>query len=740
MENLVKKALKKVIGKDRIELYRSRAEVKKELRNHKKKYISGQLAIAVTEQSPLVSVIILNRDGADKLKILMQSFQACQFYNKYEIVLVDNASKDNSVSYMESLKEHMSITILQNTDNRSFSECNNQGARAAKGDYLLFLNNDTEVTDGWLDALLKVALEKQNVGAVGARLIYPRIPKHEKNATKSYHIQHAGIGFRDKKRDKMYFVQPYNLENGKRIGQSDSACKECACVTAAVLLMKKSVFEEVGGYDERYIYGYEDADICLKAEHAGYHNYYVPECMVFHYEFGTQNADDSNQVKERRRHNMEVFKGKWQAYLEWKVCQDKIQNSYIFTKQKLQIGILLPTEDEAVRDKSVLLAEAISNAMKKKNYVVRLYSYDIKICKYPVELETDVIITFDSKISLSQMADPKNNLIQILWKWGESFETNLDNIMKQITDAGKQTFLDDKRIDICGAMPNNDTRKFWGDYHYANALQKEFEKKGYHVKVLSKEYWYDRSDAKYVIILRGVKEYFPSKVNGKKYIMWNISHPADVSIEEYNMFDYVFFASDIMKNLRGNQIVPSSGVLLQCTDPEVMHSDDVVKKSYELLFVGNSRRVYRRILKDLLPTEYKLTVYGRHWDDFPVQQYVEADYIANEEVGQAYHDAKILLNDHWDDMLEYGIISNRIFDALAVGAFVISDEVPGMKEILGDSVVTYSDREDLKNKIDYYLLHEEERKQKTLLGQRIVLEKHTFANRVEEIIKVMQSL
>ena len=202
-----------------------------------------------------------------------------------------------------------------------------------------------------------------------------------------------------------------------------------------------------------------------------------------------------------------------------------------------------------------------------------------------------------------------------------------------------------------------------------------------------------------------------------------------------NIYNVEYFASGGC-----NQIQPESGVLMQCMDPRVMQYVDKEEKEYELLFVGNSRGVYRQILRDLLPTEHKLTVYGWQWDAFPVKQYVVADHIPNEQVGQAYHDAKILLNDHWDDMKEYGIISNRIFDALAVGAFVISDEVPGLEELFHGAVVTYRDKADLAEKIDYYLEHETERKEKATIGQELVQNQHTFDNRVDKMIQVLQRL
>ena len=190
--------------------------------------------------------------------------------------------------------------------------------------------------------------------------------------------------------------------------------------------------------------------------------------------------------------------------------------------------------------------------------------------------------------------------------------------------------------------------------------------------------------------------------------------------------------------------VPSS-VLMQCTDPEAMlYSEDIViptgNYSPELLFVGNSRGVFRKILRDVLPTDHDLHVYGRHWEKFPeVQEHVIANYIDNDKVAGVYHNARILLNDHWDDMREYGIISNRIFDAMCAGAFVISDDVPGLEEAFGECLVTYTDRKDLSDKIDYYLTHEFERMRIARAGRKRVLNKHTFDDRAEKIAEVIEA-
>ena len=142
-------------------------------------------------QRPLVSIIILNRNGLDKLRILMESFTRCRFYDNYEIIVVDNGSNDDSVKYLESLK--LNIDVIRNESNETFSAANNQAAKVTKGDYLLFLNNDTEVTTGWLDELMKVVKENDNVGAVGAKLVYPKEPNEGSKAGKSWRIQELDL-------------------------------------------------------------------------------------------------------------------------------------------------------------------------------------------------------------------------------------------------------------------------------------------------------------------------------------------------------------------------------------------------------------------------------------------------------------------------------------------------------------------------------------------------------------------
>lgn len=672
----------------------------------------------------------------------------------------------------------------------------NQDAETTESEYLLFVNKDTEITDGWLDELLIAMREADRPGAIGAKLVYPEIPAGMANEEKSYMLQHTGIGFKDVIREKAHFIQPYNMKNGQPDSDLNMELQERIAVSKNAMLIKKTVFDEIGGFDDRYIGEYADVDLCLRLYQAGYKNYYCPKALV--YSDGVEDrVEDIKEKKRRCTHDLMVFKGKWQRYLAKQLFNDKISQSHMFTEQKLTIAFAVSDAKTGTDAEEYYHALFFGAALEALGCKVKILSRTAKKDWYNVGVDTDILVPVCPDYDIEAVYNCKNDLIRILWQQKDNtvclklemeagqdkaadmdcrFDLDYDlydlSCMNEKTPAEKKEYLAEQKayviknhiyedtahgfvqmisgcfdvpvcsdeIDICGAMPDDESKKYWGDQHFAVGMKKEFEKLGYKANVLPRDRWYDQSRAGYVIVLRGKNPYYRPMGDNRKYIMWNISHPDDVTIDEYNSYDYVFFASQKMHDEFASKLHVPSGVAQQCVDDSAMVYEEGHDKQYELLFVGNSRHVFRPILKDLIPTEHKLTVYGRHWEKFPVQDYVVSDYMDNSKVGQAYHDAKILLNDHWDDMRENGIISNRIFDALAVGAFIISDDIPEIHELFGDNVVTYHGREDLKEKIDYYLKHEEERDAKAKAGQKIALNGHTFRDRVAVMVKVIREM
>jgi O-antigen biosynthesis protein len=175
-------------------------------------------------------------------------------------------------------------------------------------------------------------------------------------------------------------------------------------------------------------------------------------------------------------------------------------------------------------------------------------------------------------------------------------------------------------------------------------------------------------------------------------------------------------------------------VLEQATDPDVFFPERDPTHRHDLVFVGNSRKVMRPILADLLPTERDLAVWGGDWDGLIDARHVVGTYLPNAEVRRAYSSAAIVLNDHWEDMRRHGFVSNRLYDAVACGALVISDRLDGVEERFGGAVVTYDGPGELRTIVEHFLAHPEERAARGAAGRELVLAQHTFAHRVDALL------
>ena len=392
--------------------------------------------------------------------------------------------------------------------------------------------------------------------------------------------------------------------------------------------------------------------------------------------------------------------------------------------------ILYPESEKAISKFAAVKSCGIAFHKKNRNKTWYWQPYD---------LLAPAALAFQSAEEKSKPDQAeKDRRLYNLYVYQGKWQSCLTRMFSEEED--KPIVPDSKKIDICAPMPDDENKKFWGDYHYALAMKKELEKHGYQVDVRPYQRWYESTDSAVTIALRGNRPYYPKEEIVQKNIMWNISHPADIPQGEYERFDLVYFASEKLCRKWENELKTKCDVLLQCADPDVMKSTAGEKK-YDLLFIGNSRRVYRQIVQDALTLDYPLTIYGRHWEAFEeAQKCVREPYMPNDQVGQAYRDAKIVLNDHWDDMKETGIVSNRLFDALAAEAFIISDEMPEIAEIFEGTVVTYKDCKDLKEKVDYYMEHPKEAEKLAERGHQLVLEKHTFAKRMDKLVQDLSGL
>lgn len=222
------------------------------------------------------SIIIVNFNGKAFLDACLQSLQAQLSSHTFEIIVVDNASTDGSVEYLSA--EYPKVRVLSQQKNTGFGQANNIGASIARGEYLIFLNSDTEVEPTWLSELIAVAQSDPAIAAVSAR-VYLFASKQEQPQ-----IQNAGI---------LVFKQGYAMDrgtiynNGVSEYENDSAFYDKPMTLAACcgvsMLVTKDAFHRVGGFDRDFFMYYEDVDLSLRLREKGYRCAYAPKAIVWHH-------------------------------------------------------------------------------------------------------------------------------------------------------------------------------------------------------------------------------------------------------------------------------------------------------------------------------------------------------------------------------------------------------------------------------------------------------------------------
>lgn len=254
--------------------------------------------------NPKVSIIIPNKDHIDDLKVCIDSVNKKSTYKNFEIVIVENNSEeDKTFKYYEKLEKQDNIKVVYWKDEFNYSAINNFGAKHCTGDYLVLLNNDTEViAKDWMERMLSYC-QREDVGIVGAKLYYPDDT-----------IQHAGVilGFGGIAGHAAIGQSRYEL------GYMARPCttQDVSCVTAACLMVKKSVFDEVNGLDEDFKVAFNDIDFCMKVRDKGYLIVYNPYCEFYHYESKSRGLEDTDEKVERFNGEIKRFRGKWNKELE----------------------------------------------------------------------------------------------------------------------------------------------------------------------------------------------------------------------------------------------------------------------------------------------------------------------------------------------------------------------------------------------------------------------------------------
>jgi glycosyltransferase involved in cell wall biosynthesis len=254
---------------------------------------------------PRVSILIPTRNAAALVKLCIESLTSRTTYKNYEVLLIDNGSNDSlALSYFKELEAQGLVTVLRDDRPFNFSALNNRAATKASGELLCLLNNDVEVLEpNWLSLMVAHAV-RDEIGAVGAKLLYP-----------NDHVQHAGVlmGIGGGA------CHAHKGLNANSPGYFGRACltNEFSAVTAACLVVRRDRYFEVGGLDEENLaVAFNDTDFCLKLRERGYRNIFEAQAVLVHHESATRGADDLPAKIERFQAELQFLRTKWSKYLE----------------------------------------------------------------------------------------------------------------------------------------------------------------------------------------------------------------------------------------------------------------------------------------------------------------------------------------------------------------------------------------------------------------------------------------
>ena len=251
--------------------------------------------------TPLVSIIIPNKDHIKDLTRCIDSIKAHSTYDNYEIVVVENNSTSEIIfKYYEYLETFDNVHVVRYPEQFNYAAINNFGAKYANGEYLLLLNNDTEViTPEWIEEMLAYA-QRQDVGVVGAKLYY------EDNT-----IQHAGIvvglGAHRAAGHIHYGVPAASKGYMGKLHYTQNV----SAVTGACLMVKKSIYDAVGGLDEKFAVAFNDVDFCLRLRDKGYLNIFTPDAELYHYESKSRGLENTTTKRKRFDGEVKLFRERW---------------------------------------------------------------------------------------------------------------------------------------------------------------------------------------------------------------------------------------------------------------------------------------------------------------------------------------------------------------------------------------------------------------------------------------------
>ncbi|NSX53184.1 glycosyltransferase family protein [Parasulfitobacter algicola] len=306
-----------------------------------------------------------------------------------------------------------------------------------------------------------------------------------------------------------------------------------------------------------------------------------------------------------------------------------------------------------------------------------------------------------------------------------------------------------KSICILLPCPPPTPNKAWGDWYFGNSLGKAFERLGIQTKYMfqhkKKKYQYfeglkrhlARNEADFV--LRGKLAYKP--IRGKPFFIWVISQSSSLTDVELKQASHIFVASEFLANKWSKRGLPVTFVP-QCTDAHIFSPDRRrTELATDVLFVGNRRSYAERpVVQMALDCNANLTVWGRDWHGRLEKDIHKGEMIENSELGHHYASANVVINDHTDDMLETGLVSNRIYDVLACGTAIVTEKMDSIPDDIKSGLYLYEDLKSFRQSLQDAQDKSQQKQKMRLELANHIRQHHTFDTRAQVMLNIMKEV
>lgn len=447
-------------------------------------------------EKPLVSIIIPVYNQFEYTYLCLKTILKNTKGISYEVIIGDDNSTDETKDILNIVEN---ITVIRNEENLRFLLNVNNASKYAKGEYILFLNNDTQVQENWLSSLLELIEQDDSIGMVGSKLVYPDGTLQEA----------GGIIFRNGK--------GWNYGNGYSPNASEyNYVKEVDYISGAAIMLRNSLWKEIGGFDERYVPAYcEDSDLAFEVRKHGYKVVYQPKSVVIHFEGKSNGTDLKHGIKKYQITNTEKFADKWKREL---ISQSRDER-YLFTARErsydkktiLVIDHYVPQFDKDAGSKTIY--QYLKMFVQQGFKVIFVGDNFYKDEKYVVELQ---------QLGIEILYGPW--YATYFWNWIEHNHKFIDYVYMN------RPHITIKYIDKLAKYPNMKLIYYGHDLHFLR-MQREYELNKDSKLLKEIEDW---KKQELYIMKNAAISYYPSTIEEK------VIHEIDSSIKVKAITAYVY--------------------------------------------------------------------------------------------------------------------------------------------------------------------------------------------------------